>query len=86
MKKIYLNQLSERLLKDREMNSLRGGQFCSCSCYNPENSSVGSNVEGNYNMGDGSHSIKGCNQHIMVDGVVTYGFVTVEAIVYPQNP
>ena len=82
MKKIYINQLSERMMRDREMNSLRGGQYCSCSCIGDDNPIEG-NANGNYNLGDGGSSRQGCNQHIVVDGQLTYGAINTEVIVEP---
>ena len=34
LKKLKLNALSEAVLKDKEMNALKGGDSCcTCSCY-----------------------------------------------------
>lgn len=33
LKKLKLNVLSEASLEDKEMNALKGGICCTCSCY-----------------------------------------------------
>ena len=37
LSKLKLNQLSDANLRDREMNGLRGGGNCYCSCYYANN-------------------------------------------------
>lgn len=62
--KLRLNQLSEIKLQDREMNELRGGEWCcSCSCYWAGNggSSSNDNSKANYNSHDQNYSNQGSN-------------------------
>lgn len=63
MKITRLNLLSEANLRDREMNSLRGGKQCYCSCYWEGNtgSSSSDNSYANYNKGIWSDN--GCNKY-----------------------
>ncbi|RGX80594.1 TIGR04149 family rSAM-modified RiPP [Bacteroides stercorirosoris] len=67
LKKLKLNALSEAGLKDKEMNALKGGNCCTCSCYwegKPGGSSSSDNSSANVNIGDnGGHSSEGCNQY-----------------------
>lgn len=70
LKRLKLSDLSDKSLKDKEMNALRGGNLdgCHCSCYweNQGGSSSDDNMTSNYSRGDGTHSAQGCNQHWMV--------------------
>jgi natural product precursor len=65
--KLRLNALSEANLLEREMNALKGGTYCSCSCYyaNTGGSSSSANRDSNYNSGYTSTS--GCNDYIKSD-------------------
>lgn len=68
LKKLKLNALSEAGLKDKEMNALKGGNCCTCSCYHegePGYSSSADNSKGNYKF-DG-HSVEGCNGFVYCD-------------------
>ena len=68
LKKLKLNALSEAGLKDKEMNDLKGGNCCTCSCYHegePGYSSSADNSKGNYKF-DG-HSVEGCNEFVYCD-------------------
>ena len=63
---IKINQLLGKTLFAKEMNSLRGGKYCSCSCYwaNQGGSSSEANRNANYNIGEnGGYSVQGCNQY-----------------------
>ncbi|MDR1581956.1 MAG: TIGR04149 family rSAM-modified RiPP [Prevotellaceae bacterium] len=69
--KLKLNALNEQDLKEKQMNALRGGQICYCSCYwenvpNSNGSSTSDNRSANYNSG--YYSQHGCNQYANVDG------------------
>lgn len=64
LKKIKLNALSEANLGDKEMNSLRGGEFCcGCSCYweGQYGSSAMDNMGANHESW--TESTQGCNQY-----------------------
>jgi natural product precursor len=67
MKKIKLNILESQNLSDKEMNKVRGGdRTCTCSCAG--SSSIGSNMEANYNIGaNGGHSTSGDNCYQMTE-------------------
>ena len=68
LKKLKLNALSEAGLKDKEMNALKGGNCCTCSCYHegePVYSSYADNRKVNYKF-DG-HSVEGCNEFVYCD-------------------
>ena len=70
LSKLKLNQLSDANLRDREMNGLRGGGTCACSCYyeNSGGSSSSSNRDANCNTGPtGIGSPVGCNQYQVVE-------------------
>jgi natural product precursor len=76
LQKLRLNVLNEQNLAEKQMNSLRGGATCFCSCYyaNYGGSSTNANMMANYNsVGDfGSyHSTNGCNQYVY-DGNMQY--------------
>ena len=63
-KKLKLTTLSEAILKDKETNAIKGGKFCTCSCYweDTEGSSPsGDNRSANYTLG--MASTHGCNQY-----------------------
>ena len=66
MKTIKINLLE---LLVPQMNSLRGGQSCTCSCYwdGQGGSTAGDNRDANYESGITSKH--GCNQYWKVDGV-----------------
>ena len=70
LKRLKLSDLSDKSLKDKEMNALRGGNLegCYCSCYWADygGSSSDDNMKSNYSSGDGTHSKQGCNQYWMV--------------------
>lgn len=63
LKKLKLSTLSETIMKDKEMNGLKGGNSCGCSCYweGQGGSSVDDNAEANYTLGNGE-SKNGCNE------------------------
>lgn len=65
LKKLKLNVLSEENLQDKTMNALKGGNCCTCSCYweGSGGSSSSDNRDANANIGDGGHSVNGCNQY-----------------------
>jgi natural product precursor len=67
LSKLKLNVLSEANLLEKEMNILKGGNFCTCSCYYEGNggSSSGSNMNANISIGTGGYSSNGCNQYAM---------------------
>ena len=68
---IKISQLLERTLFAKEMNSLRGGTLCGCSCAyaNSGGSSSSANSSANYKIGDGGHSTSGCSQYQTIDNV-----------------
>ncbi|MDR2653467.1 MAG: TIGR04149 family rSAM-modified RiPP [Prevotellaceae bacterium] len=68
LNKIKLNNLSQTEIEKRQMNIIRGGNFCSCSCMGP--SSTSDNMNANY--GGGYSSTGGCNQHVNWDGKYIY--------------
>jgi natural product precursor len=66
LKLTQLNTLNEQDLAEKQMNALRGGRQCSCSCYyeNYGGSSSSANMGANYNIGgSGGYSTNGCNQY-----------------------
>ena len=68
LKKLKLNQLLEDDLNNREMNSLKGGNTCSCSCYwadYPGGSSIADNRSANHSGGQTSQH--GCNNYMQND-------------------
>jgi natural product precursor len=72
--KLKLNALSDMNLAGKEMNALRGGRECGCSCayQNSGGSSSQSNSGANYNLGPyGGYSKSGCNQYVTSDA---YGY------------
>lgn len=66
LRKLKLNALAEMALEDKEMNSLRGGDCCFCSCYWADygGSASDDNRSANYQRGDGTASKYGCNQYV----------------------
>jgi natural product precursor len=48
MKKIKLNILAQNAMKEREMNHIKGGNFCGCGC-NYAGTSGGSSISSNMN-------------------------------------
>jgi natural product precursor len=74
LSKLKLNVLNEQSLEERQMNALRGGVNCGCSCYYENNSGSSSNNNMNANYRLGTKSINGCNQYVnMFDGAF-YGY------------
>jgi natural product precursor len=71
LSKLKLNILSNANLLEKEMNGLRGGNVCTCSCQYANNggSSDSSNMHANYNIGGGGYSTGGCNQYGWGDGM-----------------
>jgi natural product precursor len=74
--KLKLNALNEQDLAEKQMNALRGGGNCFCSCYWAGNggSSELNNRNANYNYG--YHSAEGCSQYAMFDNYYSYGLAT----------
>lgn len=71
--KLRLTQLNKAELEARQMNALRGGKLCTCSCYyaNSGGASSTDNSSANYALGDeydGGYSPVGCNQYHTLDG------------------
>jgi natural product precursor len=69
LSKLKLNALKEQDLAEKEMNYLRGGRSCSCSCYyaNYGGASTSDNMVANYNIGqNGGYSTNGCNQYTYI--------------------
>ena len=67
MKKIKINAME---LSNPQMNGLRGGKFCTCSCYWAETNgiTIEANRQANYDLGsNGGESLHGCNQYIQDD-------------------
>lgn len=67
IKQLKLSRLSERELKEKEMNAILGGNSCSCSCYweGRGGSSINDNNMANYKLD--TSSIHGCNQFTYSD-------------------
>lgn len=67
LKRLKLSDLSDKSLKDKEMNALRGGNCCTCSCYWEDRggSSSSDNSSSNYQF-DG-YSTEGCNEYVKCD-------------------
>lgn len=64
MQKLKLTTLSEAIVKAKESNAIRGGNFCQCSCYwegTKGGSSTDDNRSANYDLGTTSEH--GCNQY-----------------------
>jgi natural product precursor len=66
--KLKLNALNKQNLEEKQMDALRGGGMCNCSCYyaNSGGSSINANMMANYDAaGEWGHysSIDGCNQY-----------------------
>lgn len=73
--KLRLTQLSKAELAAKQMNALRGGNFCHCSCYyaNSGGSSSDDNASANFKIGDyGGFSGNGCNQYYCNGHEVVY--------------
>lgn len=66
--RLKLNALSEASLKDKDMNVLKGGNCCNCSCYWADRggSSIEDNTNANYS--NDTESKDGCNQYANCDG------------------
>jgi natural product precursor len=83
LSKLKLNALNEQDLAEKQMNALRGGRYCACSCLyaNSGGSSINANMNANYNTGDnGIISNGGCNCHIM------YDYWYIPTVPLPYNP
>lgn len=52
MKRIKLNRIEVDILSAKEMNVVKGGTSCACSCYYAE--SGGSSIDANAALGGGS--------------------------------
>ena len=67
IKQLKLSRLSERELKEKEMNAILGGNSCSCSCYweGRGGSSINDNNMANYKFE--YESVHGCNQFTYCD-------------------
>ncbi|MDD4697511.1 MAG: TIGR04149 family rSAM-modified RiPP [Fermentimonas sp.] len=65
--KLKLNVLSEENLLEREMNALKGGNDCSCSCYYTGSGGSTSASNRNENYISGYTSPVGCNQYLLYD-------------------
>jgi natural product precursor len=77
LKKLKLNALNEQDLAEKQMNALRGGTTCYCSCYwaNQGGSSYSANTNANYNIGsNGGYSTNGCNQYAYQEGENGFGY------------
>jgi natural product precursor len=63
LSKLKLHALNEQNLTEKQMNALRGGTTCYCSCYwaGQGGSSELDNRNANYNYG--YHSNEGCSQY-----------------------
>jgi natural product precursor len=67
LQKLRLNVLNEQDLKEKQMNALRGGNTCYCSCYWEGNTGSSTADNRTYNYNSGYSSVNGCNQS-RVDG------------------
>lgn len=74
LKRLKLSDFSDKSLKDKEMNALRGGNCCRCSCYweDQGGSSSSDNSSANFGIGDGGESLQGCNQYVNCEGDPEY--------------
>ncbi len=61
MKKLKLNALAKKNLSELEMNQVRGGDCCGCSCYYADNGGSSIDANGSANNKAGLHSPKGKN-------------------------
>jgi hypothetical protein len=68
LKRLKLSDSSDKSLKDKEMNALKGGNCCNCSCYweDKGGSSVEDNTSANYSFNGTSEH--GCNEYTECDG------------------
>ena len=62
MKKLKLNALGKKNLTELEMNQVRGGGACGCSCYYADNGGSSSGDNGSANSHAGIFSPKGKNE------------------------
>jgi natural product precursor len=69
LSKLKLNAYREQNLENKQMNALRGGTTCTCSCMYVDygGSSKQDNSAANYNIGSGGHSVGGCNCYYYTD-------------------
>ncbi|WP_165042832.1 TIGR04149 family rSAM-modified RiPP [Dysgonomonas sp. ZJ709] len=63
--KLKLHNLVAEGLSDKEMNIIRGGKSCTCSCAGP--SGAYDNSCANYGIGSGGHSTSGSNGYTCGD-------------------
>ena len=71
IEKLALTMLNRSELAQRQMNYLKGGAACTCSCYYANNggSSSTSNRNANYDLPSGlGYSSEGCNQYFKGGG------------------
>ena len=74
LKKLKLNTLSNQNLENKEMNALKGGVVCTCSClYEGQSggSSTTDNALANFNLG--GWSSPGGDNCTVVDGYDAFG-------------
>ena len=81
MKSLKLNQIEKNVLSTNEMNQVKGGRACTCSCYwaNNGGSSIRDNKVANFGVGDvgtvSEHGNNGNSMSITVEPIVTIGVV-----------
>ena len=63
LKRLKLSDLSDKSLKDKEMNALRGGNCCTCSCYWEDRGGSSSMDNLDANHSSYTSSVDGCNQY-----------------------
>ena len=66
--KIKLNALNQNELEKREMNSLKGGNCCVCSCYYAGQGGSSNQANSGANHDNGLHSPNGCKGYLLCDG------------------
>jgi natural product precursor len=65
MKSIKLNKLAKNAMKEKEMNTIKGGQHCYCACVG--SSSIVANGSANWTHGYKSVGISIYNQYCFSD-------------------
>lgn len=67
LKRLKLSDLSDKSLKDKEMNALRGGNCCACSCYWEDRGGSSSSDNSSSNYQFNGESKEGCNEYVKCD-------------------
>jgi natural product precursor len=72
LSKLKLNIFREQDIAEKQMNALRGGSTCGCSCYWQGNTGANSDDNMSFNFNSEYHSTQGCNQFVETDYSYTY--------------